>query len=99
MAHVGLDFIRLYHEWVMRKRTGFEEEKTDGLDGDVVTDRGYAEWKAKWTKEMVVNLANTPLTLHWSLEKGLVGDFWVGLLGSVAGVAGFTALWKKTVKA
>ena len=99
MAHVGLDFIRLYHEWVMRKQRSSEEVKTDVLNGDVIADRGYAEWRAKWTKEMVVNLAYAPLTLHWSLEKGLVGDFWVGLLGSVAGAAGFTALWKNTTKA
>jgi hypothetical protein len=74
MAHVGLDFIRLYREWTLRKKRGSEEER----------------------REMVVNLAYAPLTVHWSLEKGLVGDFWVGLLGSVAGVAGFGALWKNT---
>jgi len=97
MAHVGLDFVRLYHEYAVRKRHGVgteEERRTDGGKGDVVTDRGEREWSAKWRREMVVNLAYAPLTVHWSLEKGLVGDFWVGLLGSVAGVAGFRELWK-----
>jgi hypothetical protein len=97
MAHVGLDFIRLYREWMLRRQRGTEEERrTDGPKGDVITDRGEEEWRAGWIKEMVVNLAYAPLTVHWSLEKGLVGDFWVGLLGSVAGVAGLDALWKNT---
>lgn len=97
MAHVVLDFGRLYREWTLRKQRGTEEERrTDGPKGDVITERGEEEWRASWTKEMVVNLAYAPLTLHWSLEKGLVGDFWVGLLGSVAGVLGLGTLWKNT---
>ena len=99
MAHVGLDLVRLYHEYVMRKSRGTQEEKrTVGKKGDVMTDGGDAEWKAKWRREMAVNMAYAPLTVHWSLEKGLVGDFWVGLLGSVAGVVGFGELWKNTSK-
>lgn len=97
MAHVGLDFIRLAREYVQRKNRGTEEEKrTDRPHGDVITDAGDKEFWNTWKRQMVVNLAYAPLTVHWSLEKGLVGDFWVGLLGSVAGVAGFRELWKTT---
>lgn len=96
MAHVGLDFVRLYRLWNLRKQRGTEEERrTDGPKGDVITERGEEEWRAGWTKEMIVNLAYAPLTVHWSLEKGMLGDVWVGLLGSVAGVAGLEALWRK----
>ena len=98
MAHVGLDFIRLYHEYVMRRRRGtLEERRTAGSKGDVITELGYSEWRSQWRREMVVNMAYAPLTVHWSLEKGLVGDFWVGLFGSVAGIAGFRELWKNTM--
>jgi hypothetical protein len=97
MAHVGLEFIRLYHEYVQRRNRGtYEERTTDGPEGDVITEEGDAEWKAKWTKEMVINLAYAPLTVHWSLEKGLVGEFWVGLLGSLAGLTGLRVLLKNT---
>ena len=97
MAHVILDFGRLYREWMLRKQRGTEEERrTDGPKGDVITEKGEEEWRTGWTKEIVVNMAYAPLTVHWSLEKGLVGDFWVGLLGSVAGVAGLGALWRNT---
>ena len=97
MAHVGLNFIRLYREWTLRKQRGSEEERrTDGPKGDVITERGEEEWRAGWTKEIIVNLAYAPLTVHWSLEKGLVGDLGVGILGSVAGFTRLGALWKNT---
>lgn len=94
---MGLDFIRLYREWILRKKRGSEEEKrTDGPKGDVITERGEQEWRAKWMRELLVDAAWAPLTLHWSLEEGLVGDFWIGLLGSVAGVAGLATRWRNT---
>ncbi|PSS13192.1 hypothetical protein M430DRAFT_36307 [Amorphotheca resinae ATCC 22711] len=93
MAHVALDFVRLYREYAQRKSRAAGEVKDDA-----VTEQGEAEWKARWRKEMVVNMAYAPLTLHWSLEKGLVGDFWVGLLGSIVGITGSRVLWKNTSK-
>jgi len=97
MAHVGLDLVRLYRELVLRKRRGTDEEKRkDGPKGDVITERGEEEWRAAWIKEVVVNAAWYPLTLHWSLEKGLVGDFSIGILGSIAGLAGLDTLWRKS---
>ena len=97
MAHVGLDFVRLYRMWLLRKRRGTEEERrVDGPKGDVTTDRGEQEWRAAWMKEALVNAAWFPLTLHWGLEDGLVNEFWVGVLGSVAGVVGWGTLWRKS---
>lgn len=87
MLHVGLDFVRLGREIVLRKE---KEQKSE------VEEEGEREWKAKWRKDMVVNLAYAPLTVHWSLEKGLVTEFWVGLLGSVAGWTGLKVLWHST---
>jgi hypothetical protein len=84
MLHVVLEFVRLWRESRLRSVKGKDKEGDEN------------EWKAKWRREMVVNLAYAPLTLHWSLEQGLVDDFWVGLLGSVAGVAGLREFWKTT---
>jgi len=93
--HVVIDFVRLYHEFVKRRR----DSQSTGKD-DAVMDQAESEWRVKWKKELVVNLAYAPLTVHWSLEKGLpvIGDFWVGLLGSVAGITGLRVLWKNTNK-
>ncbi|KAG0648658.1 hypothetical protein D0Z07_4730 [Hyphodiscus hymeniophilus] len=97
MAHVGLDFLRLGRVLMLRRHRGTEEQKrVDGPKGDVITERGEQEWRAAWAKEVIVNAAWAPLTLHWSLEKGLIGDFWVGVLGSVAGLSGLGTLWRKS---
>jgi len=90
MAHVGLDFVRLYHEAAKRRNKGKGKEGVEDLE--------ESAWRAKWRRQLVVNSAWAPLTLHWSLEQGLVGDFWIGLLGSVAGIAGLRELWKNTGK-
>jgi len=96
MVHVVLDFMRLYYEYALRRSASKGERSQDGTKEEEATDQTEGEWRAKWRREMVVNLAYAPLTVHWSLEKGLVGDFWVGLLGSVAGVTGIRELWKNT---
>jgi hypothetical protein len=97
MTHVALNFVRLYRESSKRSNRGtVEKGNTDGPKGDVVTDQAEAEWIAKWRKEMVLNMAWAPLTVHWSLENGLVSEFWIGLLGSVAGITGLRVLWKNT---
>jgi hypothetical protein len=100
MTHVALNFVRLYRETVLRANRGTEEQKrTDGPKGDVITDRDQAAWLAKWRKDLATNLAWAPLTVHWSLENGLVSEFWIGLLGSVAGITGLRVLWKNTILA
>ncbi|KAG6821336.1 hypothetical protein H0H93_000197 [Arthromyces matolae] len=53
-------------------------------------------WDAYWN-ELVTNLAYLPLTLHWSLEKGLLkNDVWVGVFGLIAGISSFRSGWKAT---
>jgi len=93
MMHVGLDFWRLGREWRLRRNKGKGKVADNG-----VTNVGEEEWKARWRREMVVNMAYVPLTIHWSLEEGLVNDFWVGLLGSIAGITGSRELWKQNGK-
>ncbi|KDQ57330.1 hypothetical protein JAAARDRAFT_35956 [Jaapia argillacea MUCL 33604] len=53
-------------------------------------------WDAFWN-EFVVNVGYLPLTVHWSLEKGLFrNDVWVGVFGLLAAVASFRSGWKAT---
>jgi hypothetical protein len=47
-------------------------------------------------KQMIINAAYAPMTIHWSLENGLVGDFWIGVFGSTAGAMKLGALWRST---
>jgi hypothetical protein len=57
-----------------------------------------AEVDERWWKGLIVNLAYAPLTIHWSLESGLIGEFAVGVLGSIAGIADLRDVWKKTAE-
>ncbi|KAI9883062.1 MAG: hypothetical protein M1823_005173 [Watsoniomyces obsoletus] len=61
-------------------------------------DDGKAKKKEmiqKWWRQLYVNAAYAPLTLHWSLEGGMVGDLWIGILGSAAGLVGLKQLWRE----
>ncbi|KAI9776070.1 MAG: hypothetical protein M1835_005617 [Candelina submexicana] len=108
-AHVGLEFGRLGRVLIMKKREE-EERKKNGQgqgeyveksgDGVLVGKKGNMMMRRReaerWWREFGVNLAYAPLVVHWSLEKGCVGDRLVGALGSVAGVLGFREVWRQT---
>jgi hypothetical protein len=53
-------------------------------------------WDA-WYNELAVNLSFLPMTVHWSLEKGLFGnEIWVSVLGLAAAIGSFRSGWKAT---
>lgn len=109
--HIGLDLLRLWRERLLRARKeeeegklGLGEEKKLGLGEQKKLGLGEEEreeheaWRRKWWKDLVVNAAFGPLTIHWGTEQGLLGDFWIGLLGSVAGVAGMSDVLREIEK-
>lgn len=49
-------------------------------------------------RSMIINLAWTPLTIHWSTEKGLLSDGLVGLGGCIPGIIQMRKLWKETAQ-
>ncbi|KAF8627043.1 hypothetical protein AX17_006384 [Amanita inopinata Kibby_2008] len=68
--------------------------------GTGLTVEEKQELKQKWDiywSEVVTNVAYFPLTLHWSMEKGLFkNELWVNILAFIAGVASFRSGWKAT---
>lgn len=86
-AYVFLDIFKLLYE--SRTEQGKGKEKEDEKKSVV---------NAKWVKEMVVNLAYAPLTVHWGLENGLLNQLTVGILGSVAGIIKVKDHWTKTAE-
>ncbi|KAI9799880.1 MAG: hypothetical protein M1833_003802 [Piccolia ochrophora] len=89
-VHVGLELGRL---WVVRngRDRGAGGEKARGGEEE-------AEDERKWWREVGVNAAYAPLTLHWSVERGVVGEVWVGVLGSVAAVMGLVDVWREAAR-
>ncbi|KAG2124161.1 hypothetical protein BD769DRAFT_1388957 [Suillus cothurnatus] len=47
--------------------------------------------------ELVANIANLPLALHWSLESGIfTNDIWVTIFSLINGIATFRGGWRAT---
>ncbi|PQE15719.1 peroxin 11c protein [Rutstroemia sp. NJR-2017a BBW] len=90
MVHVGLDILRLGYEYRKKEKL----RKIEGEKGVEEREREHGEWLERWWKSLIVNCAYAPLTVHWSMEGGLVTEFWVGLLGTVAGGTGLRHLWR-----
>jgi len=94
-AHVGLEFYRLIHQSGTRKKQMVQAMR-EGKASELKRDESRLKEEKAWKRDVVVNSAYAPLTVHWSLEKGIVGDFSVGMLGTIVGAVRFTELWKNT---
>ncbi|KAF9036238.1 hypothetical protein BJ165DRAFT_1354867 [Panaeolus papilionaceus] len=93
-------FLHFAHLWEDRKllkqrQTSLRKAKGTGLTQAEKSELGQ-RWDAFWS-EVVINIGYLPLTVHWSLEKGLFkNDIWVGVFGMIASVASFRTGWKAT---
>ncbi|KAI8133120.1 hypothetical protein DUD61_003232 [Geotrichum candidum] len=86
--HVVLDLWRLYRERVLIQR----KNKLAGEKGE------KEKLDFSWYQYLVINLSYLPLTVHWSLEKGCLNDWTVGLLGATAAAASIYPRWKNLLK-
>lgn len=66
-------------------------------DVKVESEEDKAEMEAV-KRSMVINLAWTPLTVHWASETGFLSDLAVGLGGSIPGVIQMRKLWRETAE-
>ncbi len=63
---------------------------------DKVKDKGQQERWDKWYREVGVNVAYAPMTVHYSLENGVLGEGAIGGLGVVVGALSIGRAWKET---
>ncbi|TGJ87380.1 hypothetical protein E0Z10_g1346 [Xylaria hypoxylon] len=73
-------------------------EKFTGGKTVAVVEREEREWTENWRKTVVRNLAWAPLTVHWSLEQGLVSELTIGALASIPSVLQIRDLWRNTAQ-
>ncbi|KAL8765168.1 MAG: hypothetical protein Q9209_007667 [Squamulea sp. 1 TL-2023] len=59
---------------------------------------GYSEENATWWRQLKINLAYAPMTLHYSLEDGLLSNTMVALCGVLASSWSLGAAWRKTAE-
>lgn len=98
-ACVGIEIIRLgvmryYHEPAPTS-VGGDGEKEDKIK---MEERIKAEKEENWVwwKDLVSNVALAPMTIHYSLEQGLLSDIGMGISGIVAGGVLLADAWPKT---
>ncbi|RMZ71171.1 peroxin 11c [Pyrenophora seminiperda CCB06] len=70
-------------------------EKEDKIErGEREKSRKLERWR--WWKDFVSNIGYAPMTLHWSVEEGLLSELGVGACGMVAGGALLVDAWSST---
>ena len=96
-AHVLLEFAKLWRVRALWDRNGVEGmSKEEGEEKEKEGKRKRKEEVDAWWRELLINACYAPMTIHWSVESGIMSDEWVGLLGAIAGGTGLRKMWKKT---
>lgn len=88
-AHVGVELYRLHlvrRQYLRSTEVGEKTKKEQEI------------LSFTWVREVIINLAYAPLTIHWSLEKGLPGltERGVGFCGVVAAIGQLSKVWETT---
>ncbi|OTA81771.1 hypothetical protein M434DRAFT_401236 [Hypoxylon sp. CO27-5] len=96
-AFVGVEVGRLFYE-SHRRGLRSREEKFAGGKTAAQVQAEEMEWNDAWKKSVARNLAWAPLTVHWSMENGLLGEMAVGALASIPGVIQMRDLWRRTAE-
>jgi hypothetical protein len=100
-AHVGLELLRLGVEARSRSKAGgggagekdvlADGEKEGKMLREEARKMGWA-----WWRDALSNAAYAPMTLHWSVEEGLLSELAVGVCGTIAGGTLLVDKWKST---
>ncbi|KAJ4362396.1 hypothetical protein N0V83_010489 [Neocucurbitaria cava] len=104
-VYVGLELVRLGIMRFYKSPAAAGASKTPEVGGDgekedkirreeAVRQEKLGEWL--WWKDLASNVAYAPMTLHWSMEQGLLSDLGVGACGIVAGGALLADAWRRT---
>ena len=109
-ARLGYEWRELKGQDVARQKrsNGLEKSQSAEKEGEIaekgelelrmdkVEDESLKERWGKWYKEFGVNVAYAPMTVHYSLENGILGEGVIGALGAVVGALSIGQAWKQT---
>ncbi|KAL6301355.1 hypothetical protein BKA93DRAFT_467088 [Sparassis latifolia] len=94
--YVLLQFVHLREDNMLLKMRQRTVNKSKTTAAQIEKDELKKRFDALRT-EFVVNLAYLPMTLHWSLEKGLFKNaIWIDICGFIAALASWRSGWKAT---
>lgn len=109
-AYVVLDFWHIVEDHRVLRTNARALEQSRGHPGPAESEKGMSdeqrETRRLWAglrerKNMLltqfwVNVGYLPLTVHWSVEGGLLTEGWVGFFGTIAAFASTRMQWKAT---
>jgi hypothetical protein len=84
MVAVAVEFVRLIRVRSIRMKKSSK--------GELSAAEAKAE-KDTWWRELLVNVTNVPLTVHWSVEGGTMSETQVGFLAMIGGAVGLRQRW------
>ena len=99
----GRDVARRRRQSMELEKSGLAEKEGEMVEKgelelrmDKVEDEEVKEKWGKWYRDFGVNVAYAPMTVHYSLENGILGEGAVGGLGAVVGALSIGQAWKET---
>lgn len=65
-------------------------------DKTITQEQAKAKETEKWWRDILLNAAYAPMSMHWSVEEGILAEPWLGALGLTAAGIGFRQAWRET---
>jgi len=100
MAYVVLEFWRLKRDWELSLKGKAVDRKVDIEEDPRWYEVGYVMKskgkKSLWLKQVWSNMAYAPLTMHWSVDGGVLSPLSVGTFGTIAGIIGLHQEWNQS---
>jgi len=87
-AHIALEFLKL------ERTRSLQAEKSRGVRGLVVSGEEERKAQESWNKAWICNATTAPLSIHWSLEEGLLDDTAVGAFGCIGAAISIRDAWR-----
>lgn len=98
-VYTGLEIGKLLAEVVARRQQQQQSSAAAEKGSSGASEEAEAADKARaevLRRSLAINLAWTPLTLHWATEGGFLSEAAVGLGGCIPGVIQMRKLWRET---
>ena len=101
MVHVALELARLAYEiqQFASKGSGKVAGETGEIEGkgelELRDEKVQVQRWERWRTELGVNAAYAPMTVHYSLENGPLGEGTIGALGVLVGWLTFGKAWRE----